>query len=192
MCLLFTGKSLTGIMIDLPISYFIHHQMLRAIALQRWGEVDIQHRTQSEKTLPEECAGYINRKGNTGRERRSAFPQVIRQVLDKARNRVLASWAPSIPQHTWSPTWLGCRHRSRVETPLQTLVQLENRAAATSQERHLYSFQELKFQQKLCQEVLHSNDGILIFFTPNPLSILFWIAFKGVVLHYKLIVSPPT
>lgn len=119
MRLLFTGKSLTRIMVDLPISSFIHQQMLRAIALQRWGEVDIRHWTQSEKTLPEERAGYINRKENTGWERQSAFPQVIRQVLDKARNRAVASWAPSIPQHTWSPTWLGCRHRSRVETPHQ-------------------------------------------------------------------------
>lgn len=137
-------------------------------------EVDIQHWTQSEKTLPEEHAGYINRKGNTGWERQTAFPQVICQVLDKARNRTLASWAPSIPQHTWSPMRIGCRHHSHVETPVQTSVHLENRAAATSQEQHLYFFQELKFQQKeLGQEVLHSNDTISVLFTPNQLSIQF-------------------
>jgi len=71
-------------------------------------------------------------------------------------------------------------------------VRRENAAAAASLERHLYSFQELKFQQKeLGQEVLHSKDGILIFFTPNQLSVLFWIAFGGFGLHYKFIVSLP-
>lgn len=81
-----------------PHLLFIYHQMLRAGALQRQGEVVIQHRTQSEKTLPEERAGCINRKGKAGRERQSAFPQVIHQVLDRARNRALASWAP--PSHS--------------------------------------------------------------------------------------------
>lgn len=73
-----------------PHLLFIHHQMLRAGAFQG-QEVVIQHQTQSEKTLPEERAGCINRKGKAGREKQSAFPQVIHQVLDRARNRALAS-----------------------------------------------------------------------------------------------------
>lgn len=165
-----------------------------AIALlQQRGEVDFQYWKQSKKTLPEGCAGYINRKGNTGREKLSAFPQVMRQNLDRARNSTLVSWAPSIPQHTWSPTQLACRHQSRLETPFQTSVHLENRAAAAPQEQHLDSFQELKFWEKvLGQDILHNNDDVLIFLTPNQLSILSWRAFKEFVLHCKLIVSPPT
>jgi len=91
MCLLFTAKSLAGIMADHLASSFIHHQVLRAIALQRRGEADIQHHAQSEKSLPEERAGYINRKGDPGRERQSAFPPIIHWVRDKARNRAPAS-----------------------------------------------------------------------------------------------------
>lgn len=66
--------------------------MLRAIALRRWGEVDVRHWPQSEKTLPDERAGYVNRKGSTGRV---PFPRSYARSLTKPK---IELWLPE-PLH---------------------------------------------------------------------------------------------
>lgn len=148
--------------------------------------MDSPHQTQPEKPLPEACAGCINRKGNRGRERRSAFPRSYARSLTKPEIELRLPEPP--PWHDTPGlrralaadiTFRGDRHPFRARCICRT-------------ERHLHSFQELEMQQKgLGREVPHSSDDILILFSADQLPALFWTAVKGFVLQYRTILSPP-